>query len=460
MRTLFFPSGSENRSTKARLITTPALIVLTLFIYLFNTVAGTIPVMLASAAIGSEDLLSLHNVERKKVGLPPLKLNAELTNSAQQKALAMLESNCWSHYCPDGKSPWEFFDAAGYMYLYAGENLAEGYYNNEDVMVAWMNSPTHKENVIKPEYEEVGFGIVQGDFQGRSNNIIIAVHFGTPQRVKATTAGAQVSNSLSTPEILSPLDGSVTNEDSINITGNAPEASQVTLLNSGVEWAVADANQGIFTYRAENILEATYSLNAISQVGVRQSLPSDTVTFTVDRTSNPVTIDDIIPVSILKDADNEMLQLQVNALGLQGISFVFGEISYEGSSLSDNLWNVSVPIWELEGRGVFQVVTTDSADNTWQGDFSSEYFLVLANNVDVGGYSSTGISANTKAQVNLIALLGLLVLFALDFILLARTGLTSKGSSSHLHFAILIIVAVVAITGTFSGQIDISGLQI
>jgi uncharacterized protein YkwD len=458
MRTLFLPNRIEGSSYKGRLITTPALVLLTLFIYLFNTIAGTVPVILASASVSQADLLTLHNEERKKVGLPPLKLNPVLTNSAQQKALAMLESDCWSHYCPDGKSPWDFFNEAGYKYLYAGENLAEGYYNNEDVMVAWMNSTTHKENIVKAEYEEVGFGIVQGTFQGRENNIIIAVHFGTPERVRSATAGAQVSNSLVTPEITAPVNGTSTNEKDIVVSGIAPDASQVTILDDGSEWVVADANEGIFTYKAENVEEKTYTLNAISQVGVRQSLPSDTVTFTVDRTKDPILVDDITPISF--DQETEKVMIQVNKLGLSEILFMFGNTAYSATSASDNLWVIEIPIAELQSRGIFSISAKDKAGNLWSGDFSSEYFLVLIDQVDIGNTSTTGISLNTKAQVNLIALLALIFLFALDFILLARTGLTSKGSSSHLHFAILIVVAVVALTGTFSGQINVAGLQL
>ena len=93
----------------------------------------------------------------------------------------MLAADCWSHYCPDNRSPWEYFDDVNYNYLFAGENLAEGFFLDEDAMVAWMNSPSHRENILKPEYKEVGFGVVHGNFQGQEDNTVIVAHFGARQ---------------------------------------------------------------------------------------------------------------------------------------------------------------------------------------------------------------------------------------------------------------------------------------
>src|SRR6185436_20656588 len=64
-------------------------------------------------------------------------------------------------------------------YIYAGENLAEGFDDNTTVMDAWMNSPTHKENILKPEFREIGIGGARGTYQGEQNNTIVVIHFGT-----------------------------------------------------------------------------------------------------------------------------------------------------------------------------------------------------------------------------------------------------------------------------------------
>jgi uncharacterized protein YkwD len=223
---------TQKNGYRARLLGTPALAIMMLALILVNILAAPISVAAQQVNVSQSTLLQSHNRERREQDLPPLKLNQALVTSAQRKAQAMLQSDCWSHYCPDGKSPWDFFQEAGYEYQVAGENLAEGFPNVEDVMVAWMNSPTHRDNIIKPDYEEVGFGIVRGNFQGKTDNIIITVHFGTPRRVFGTQPLIDVSSELPTPTIETPAAGGAFNTSTIEISGTAPEATQVSIYNN------------------------------------------------------------------------------------------------------------------------------------------------------------------------------------------------------------------------------------
>src|SRR5258706_5074190 len=102
-------------------------------IFVFNTLVKIdVNASDTKTAITQENLLNAHNDYRKGLGLSELKLNSLLNTSAQEKGQAMLDNNCWSHYCPTGKSPWDFFDNVKYDYVVAGENLAEGFYSIED----------------------------------------------------------------------------------------------------------------------------------------------------------------------------------------------------------------------------------------------------------------------------------------------------------------------------------------
>lgn len=132
------------------------------------------------------NLTRLTNEERAKAGLPPVTENALLNASAQAKAQDMANRNYWSHDTPDGIEPWSFITAQGYSYSTAGENLACGFKDDSaEVIVGWMNSPTHKENIVNPKYSEVGFGILEtpnytcGNFP-QSKRTIIVQHFATP----------------------------------------------------------------------------------------------------------------------------------------------------------------------------------------------------------------------------------------------------------------------------------------
>lgn len=126
------------------------------------------------------DLLASANASRAAGGLPPLSLNAKLNNSAQMKANNMISLNYWSHVAPDGTQPWYWFQQSGYAYLNAGENLAYGFNTGSEVNTGWMNSPTHRANIMG-DYAEVGFGIASGaSYQGDANTVIVA-HYGKPQ---------------------------------------------------------------------------------------------------------------------------------------------------------------------------------------------------------------------------------------------------------------------------------------
>ena len=43
--------------------------------------------------------------------------------------------------------------------MYVGENLAKGYNSPEDVMAGWMASESHRTNLLRPEWLDIGIGI-------------------------------------------------------------------------------------------------------------------------------------------------------------------------------------------------------------------------------------------------------------------------------------------------------------
>lgn len=140
-----------------------------------------------SSAITPANIISLTNESRKIFNLPALSENEALTKAAQDKAEDMLKKGYFSHTSPDGRLPWDFIQSVGYNYLVAGENLAVNFIEAEDIKTAWMNSPTHKANILNKNFEEIGIGITQGEYQGHQA-IFVAQMFGAPieQKVNIT----------------------------------------------------------------------------------------------------------------------------------------------------------------------------------------------------------------------------------------------------------------------------------
>lgn len=136
----------------------------------------------ANQQINATDLINLTNDERIKNQLSPLSTNALLIQAAQTKALDLRVNNYFDHYRPtDSKTPWDFIDETGYRWRVAGENLARGFENNDQIVQAWMNSASHRANILNPKYTEIGIATVESTKDGLP--IVIAVQlFGAPLR--------------------------------------------------------------------------------------------------------------------------------------------------------------------------------------------------------------------------------------------------------------------------------------
>jgi hypothetical protein len=161
-------------------------------------------------AYSAGDLVSLTNSARARNGLGALSTNSALTSAAYAKAEDMLNDDYFAHTSPDGTTPWDFIHNSGYSYAYAGENLAIGYSDASELFSAWMASATHRENILNPNYREVGIAVVSGTYEG-AETVVVAQEFGAQESTgseqvasEATPAATQSSSgegqtNLSTP---------------------------------------------------------------------------------------------------------------------------------------------------------------------------------------------------------------------------------------------------------------------
>ncbi len=182
IKELFLPLRENNYQAN---LLHPASLVILLLIFMgaqlslkFLTLAK--PGILGySSQITPEKIIALTNNERANQGLEPLTTNELLNQAAQQKAGDMFAFDYWAHQSPSGREPWSFLKDVGYNYRLAGENLARDFYQPEDVIRAWMASPTHKDNIINPKYKEIGVAVVDGTLDGLKTTLVVQF-FGTP----------------------------------------------------------------------------------------------------------------------------------------------------------------------------------------------------------------------------------------------------------------------------------------
>jgi len=133
------------------------------------------------------------NEERAVQGLGLLENDFQLDGAAYAKAQNMLEEGYFAHTSPEGINPWYWFRNQGYRYQYAGENLAIGFLNSREVTKAWMDSGAHRQNILNPNYEDMGLAVVQGEFQGQKTTLVVQL-FGTKASVEYTMAEEEVSS--------------------------------------------------------------------------------------------------------------------------------------------------------------------------------------------------------------------------------------------------------------------------
>ena len=195
----------QERNNHRATILKPNFLLFFLILYILNqsvikTLIMVKPGILGySSEITYQKVLEQTNNERKNAGLEPLQYNSTLSLSAQKKAEDMFKNDYWAHTSPQGKTPWAFFEAAGYKYSVAGENLAKDFYNTDSLMKAWMNSPTHKANIVNLKYKEIGIAVVNGTL-GNIKTTLVVQHFGTPLMATAQEIISQKSDDIVVPE--------------------------------------------------------------------------------------------------------------------------------------------------------------------------------------------------------------------------------------------------------------------
>src|SRR3954466_6814081 len=124
--------------------------------------AGTI-------AQASQATLCLLNDERATAGLHPVAETPGLSQPSAAYSARMVAENFFAHVSPDGGTLVDRLTAARYIEpdgdWTVGENLAWGQGDlgtPRNIVVAWMNSPGHRHNILTGEFTEIGLGIALG----------------------------------------------------------------------------------------------------------------------------------------------------------------------------------------------------------------------------------------------------------------------------------------------------------
>lgn len=113
-----------------------------------------------------KEMWELVNRERKARGLKEVKFDDALRDVGRDHCRDMFERSYFSHYTPEGESPFDRLDQASIDYVSAGENLAYA----PSLALAHqglMNSPGHKANILRKSFGTLGVGVIDGGIYGK-----------------------------------------------------------------------------------------------------------------------------------------------------------------------------------------------------------------------------------------------------------------------------------------------------
>ena len=176
----FIPhEGNEHRPHILRDVSVRNVVAVVIFLEIFTFLIPTlthINMTGGMATVLPGVLSAFTNDERQSQNLAILTVSPILNQAAEMKATDMATKGYFAHTSPEGKTPWYWLEKAGYNYQYAGENLAINFSDSKDVANAWMASPTHKANIVKGNYKEIGTGVASGIYEGKQTIFVAQVY--------------------------------------------------------------------------------------------------------------------------------------------------------------------------------------------------------------------------------------------------------------------------------------------
>ncbi|MDO8265875.1 MAG: CAP domain-containing protein [Candidatus Saccharibacteria bacterium] len=150
-----------------------------------------------SYALSSQAIINITNSERTANRLGTLSASSALNSSASMKAQDMCDKNYWAHSSPDGLTGWTFMSRAGYPFTSAGENLAKDYDTDSSVVSGWMNSSSHRANMLNPSYSDIGVASLNCN-----DTLLVVAHYGvTANSVAPVTAPPKVEAPEPAPQV-------------------------------------------------------------------------------------------------------------------------------------------------------------------------------------------------------------------------------------------------------------------
>lgn len=161
--------------------------------------------------ISAAEIIALTNEQRSLQGQKPLSTNLDLMNSAQKRAESLAKQLELDNYIPNQTYAWDYLKQANYPFLIAGENIAIDSHSSQQIIDSWVQSITHKNNLVNSLYNDVGVGIAKvNSTNNQSTNITVALFAsqtsdGNTSKLETTFPAGPIYVSASSGDLTSKL---------------------------------------------------------------------------------------------------------------------------------------------------------------------------------------------------------------------------------------------------------------
>ncbi|MDD3647353.1 MAG: CAP domain-containing protein [Candidatus Dojkabacteria bacterium] len=425
-----------------------------------------------AADINVSELVNYANAERSARGLNTLSVDSRLVSAAYAKGQDMLEKDYWAHYGPSGESPWMFISQAGYEYVYAGENLAKDFSSSAPIHSAWMASPTHRDNIVNPNYKNIGIASVTGEFQGQETTIVVQM-FGSLEQSQTVLPAesslpitgeetVQTSDQAVTPPVITdPSDGDILKEAAFIVRGICENASQVRIYDGEEVKGDVKPDSGGFQFdpkkpysEGEHILSAAAIVNGkvVSNSSNKVNVTVDTIAPEIDRDSARIEYFEVTD-------QGKLYHFTVKVF--DNPSVVSGKTADKELLFSflNEEWRAGIDI-DPQAIQPFTVYASDKAGNTSEIMFSSDEISQMVEELNSGQELSLKsqkwffddiwervFTRTLRGQVNFFITLAMIVILVAEQIMLAKTGLTRRAANNYLHIPVFIILLFASLLG-------------
>ncbi|KKR05684.1 MAG: SCP-like protein extracellular [candidate division WS6 bacterium GW2011_GWF2_39_15] len=448
----FVPNTSNK--FKPYLLRNTALCLYTLILFSFNTLSGFLGISQAQASsITAKNIIQMTNQEREKYNLGVLKENAKLNAAALAKANNMFKEQYWDHFGPNGESPWQFIKASGYVYIYAGENLAKGFKSSEGVVQAWMASPTHRDNILSGNYKEIGIATVNGNLLGEEIMLVVQM-FGNTTTL-TTPSGQYVKGDEEEPsqpaengetksiKITYPTEDSTVNDPDFDVNGTVSNQSgdySVELYEKEKVLGKLSTNASLWEFdKNGDWSEGNHSVSAY--LGVKKDGISDSVDFFVDSTPPQIAQSDI---DVTKSGGGWKVSIDCDENN-PDITLVVGTKTY-ATTLDNGRYSS-----QIDGVGSDKVIVVASDENGNTLEFEiTDMFQEKGGNV----LSSFMNSVNIKDTVNVIFVAFIFILLLIEITVFARKGMLKQHKGNLFTMSIWWVLLLVGALNGFGGVIN------